>query len=89
MALSSEDWEKLKLFPKLRLRLGLIELIPRGPPAMPPIKPFNELLIVGEVLTFPEPLMLGISRKLNGRSLDARIILINMLFNWYCSKMTA
>ena len=81
MALSSEDWEKLKLLPKDDERVGLSELIPRGPPARPPIKPFIDGLNPGLVLTLPDPLMLGISRKLNGRSLEARMILIRMLFS--------
>ena len=37
--------------------------MPVTPPATPPINPFKEAFRLGLVVTFPEPLMLGISKK--------------------------
>ena len=57
---------------------GVIEVMPAGPPARPPIKPFIEPLRDGLVVIVPEPLMLGMSKKLSGRSFEARMTLIRM-----------
>ena len=69
--------------------LGLIDVEPSAPPARPPTNPLNTPPIVGDVVTFPDPVMFGISRKLKGLSFEARIIFIKILFIWYCSNMFA
>ena len=43
----------------------------------------------GIVVILPVPVMLGISKKLKGRSSEERMILVNIMSIWYCSKILA
>jgi len=42
---------------------------------------------VGVVVMLPVPVMLGISRKLKGRSSEERMIFEKIISIWYCSKI--